>query len=87
MSLAQALTDLQDLTERLRRVDFGHAQYQITFDDPETLTRPLTLSMAVNYRPDPDMLENVLVRLRRREPHEHKTRYINPATREYGYFQ
>ena len=34
-------------------------QYQITFDDPETLTKPLTLSLAVNYRPDTDMLENV----------------------------
>jgi hypothetical protein len=33
--------------------------YQITFDDPETLTKPLTLSVAVNYRPDTDMLENV----------------------------
>jgi hypothetical protein len=34
-------------------------QYQITFDDPETLTKPLSLSLAVNYRPDTDMLENV----------------------------
>jgi len=47
------------VTERFRRVDFGHMQYQITFDDPETLTKPLTLSLAVNYRPDTDMLENV----------------------------
>src|SRR5438874_1081683 len=47
------------VTERFRRLDFGHMQYQITFDDPETLTRPLTLSLAVNYRPDTDMLENV----------------------------
>jgi hypothetical protein len=45
--------------ESFRRVDFGHMQYQITFDDPETLTKPLTLSLAVNYRPDTDMLENV----------------------------
>ena len=47
------------VTERFRRVDFGHMQYQITFDDPETLTKPLTLSLAVNYRADTDMLENV----------------------------
>jgi hypothetical protein len=47
------------VTERFRRADFGHMQYQITFDDPETLTKPLTLSLAVNYRPDTDMLENV----------------------------
>src|SRR5207244_2482981 len=47
------------VTERFRRTDFGHMQYQITFDDPETLTRPLTLSVAVNYKADTDMLENV----------------------------
>jgi hypothetical protein len=47
------------VTERFRRVDFGHVQYQITFDDPETLTKPLTLSLPVNYQADTDMLENV----------------------------
>ena len=45
--------------ERFRRLDFGHMQFQITFDDPETLTRPLTLSLALNYVADTDMLENV----------------------------
>jgi len=47
------------VTERFRRIDFGHVQYQITFDDPETLTKPLTLSLPVSYRADTDMLENV----------------------------
>jgi hypothetical protein len=47
------------VTERFRRVDFGHVEYQITFDDPETLTRPLSLSLPVNYQADTDMLENV----------------------------
>ena len=47
------------VTERFQRVDFGHMQYQITFDDPQTLTKPLTVSLAVNNRPDTDMLENV----------------------------
>jgi hypothetical protein len=47
------------VTERFRRVDFGHMQYQITYEDSDTLTKPLTLSIAVNYRPDTDMLENV----------------------------
>ena len=32
------------VTERFRRVDFGHIQLQITFDDPETLAKPLTLN-------------------------------------------
>src|ERR1700681_3385147 len=47
------------VTERFRRVDFGHMQFQITFDDPETLTKPLSFSLAVNYRADTDMLQNV----------------------------
>jgi uncharacterized protein (TIGR03435 family) len=44
---------------RYRRVDFGHIQFQITYDDPKTLTRPLTISLAVNYAPDTEMLEAV----------------------------
>jgi hypothetical protein len=47
------------VTERFQRVDFGHMQYQVTFDDPETLMKPLSLTLAVNYRADTDMLENV----------------------------
>ena len=47
------------VTEKFRRVDFGHMQFQITFDDPETLIKPLSISLAVNYVPDTDMLENV----------------------------
>jgi hypothetical protein len=47
------------VTERFRRADFGHLQYEVTFDDPETLTKPLTVSLAVTYRADTDMLENV----------------------------
>jgi hypothetical protein len=46
-------------TERLRRIDFGHIQYQITFDDPETMTRPLTLQRVRNYQADTEMLEAV----------------------------
>ena len=44
---------------QFRRADFGHMQVQVTYDDPETLTRPLTMSVAVNYAADTDMLEYV----------------------------
>lgn len=47
------------VTERFRRVDFGHIRFQIAYDDPKTLTRPLTVSVAVNYMPDTDMLETI----------------------------
>jgi len=42
------------ITERFHRVDFGHMKFQITFDDPNVLSRPLTLSLTVNYAPDPE---------------------------------
>jgi hypothetical protein len=47
------------VTERFGRGDFGHMQFQITYDDPETLTKPLSFSLAVGYAADTDMLENV----------------------------
>jgi hypothetical protein len=47
------------VTERFRRIDFGHMQFQITYDDPLTLTRPLTFSLSVTYAADTDMLEYV----------------------------
>ena len=47
------------VTERLRRVDFGHIRYQITYDDPETLTKPLTVAVTLGYAADTEMLETV----------------------------
>jgi hypothetical protein len=47
------------VTEKFHRVDFGHMQFQITYNDPETLTKPLSFSLAVNYAADTDMLESV----------------------------
>lgn len=47
------------VTEKFRRADFGHMQVQVTYDDPETLIRPLTISVGVNYAADTDMLEYV----------------------------
>ena len=47
------------ITERFRRADFGHLRLQVTYDDPETLTKPLSLSLTLNYQADTDMLENV----------------------------
>ncbi len=41
------------VTEKFRRVDFGHMQFQITYDDPETLTKPLSFSLAVSYAATP----------------------------------
>lgn len=45
------------VTERFRRVDYGHMQFQITYEDPKMLVRPLTLSVPVNLAADTEMLE------------------------------
>ncbi len=47
------------VSERFQRTDFGHMQFQVTFDDPETMTRPLTIREVINYTPDTEMLEGV----------------------------
>jgi uncharacterized protein DUF3471 len=47
------------VTERFRRVDFGHMRLEMTFDDPKSYRRPFTIKMAVNYVPDDELLENV----------------------------
>ncbi|HEY7335373.1 MAG TPA: hypothetical protein VH639_10850 [Bryobacteraceae bacterium] len=47
------------VTEKFRRADFGHMQVQVTYDDPETMIKPLTISVGVNYAADTDMLEYV----------------------------
>jgi hypothetical protein len=47
------------VTEKFHRTDFGHMKLDVTYTDPETLTRPLTISVAVNYAPDTDLIEYV----------------------------
>jgi hypothetical protein len=47
------------VTERFRRIDFGHMEFQITFDDPETLNRPLSISLPATYWPDRELEESV----------------------------
>jgi hypothetical protein len=47
------------VTERFRRIDFGHMQLEMTFDDPKTYRRPFTIKMPVNFVPDDELIENV----------------------------
>jgi hypothetical protein len=71
------------VTETFRRVDFGHMQFRITYDDPETLTKPLSLSLTMNYAADTDMLENVCNEGNRDPVHlvgtERKSLELSPA--------
>ena len=44
--------------ERFRRRDFGHLDYEITFDDSKMYTRPFTIKVPHDLIPDSDVFEN-----------------------------
>jgi hypothetical protein len=46
------------LTERFRRLDFGHMEVQLTIDDPKTFTRPFTIQLKQRLQADSDLLES-----------------------------
>jgi hypothetical protein len=52
-------TESLRLTERLRRRDFGHMDFEITLDDPKVFTRPITIKSERVLAPDTDLLEDV----------------------------
>jgi hypothetical protein len=47
------------LTERYRRLDFGHMEIQETFQDADIYSRPLTVQVKATLVPDTDLLEYV----------------------------
>jgi hypothetical protein len=46
------------LTERFRRLDFGHMELQLTVDDPQTYTRSFAVTLRQNLLADSDLLES-----------------------------
>ena len=52
-------TESLRVTERYRRVDFGHMQRQITIVDPNTFARPIAIDATMTLDPDTDLLEYV----------------------------
>lgn len=57
------------VSERFRRVDFGHIQYRIEYTDPEVLTKPITVSITLVYAPDTDIIETICNEGERSTPH------------------
>jgi len=47
------------ITERYRRLDFGHMDLEFTFNDPKYYTKPFGLKTALELVPDSDLLEYV----------------------------
>ena len=52
-------TESLRVTERLRRRDFGHMDFEITIDDPKAFTRPFTIKTERLLVADTDLLEDV----------------------------
>src|SRR5215467_4943530 len=52
-------TESLRITERLRRRDFGHLEYEMTIDDPKTFVRPFTLRADKTFVADTVLLEDV----------------------------
>ncbi|HEY1242502.1 MAG TPA: hypothetical protein VGF16_18200 [Bryobacteraceae bacterium] len=45
------------LTEQFHRMDFGHMEVRLTVDDPQTYTKPFTITLRQTLLPDTDLLE------------------------------
>jgi hypothetical protein len=52
-------TESLRITERLRRRDFGHMDFEMTIDDPKVFTRPFTVKTERLLAPDTELLEDV----------------------------
>src|SRR5262252_6636832 len=52
-------TEKLRITERYRRVDFGHMQLEVTYDDPGTFDSPLHATVALEFAADDELLEVV----------------------------
>jgi hypothetical protein len=52
-------TEALRIMERLRRIDFGHLEMNVTFDDPKAYNRPWTITVGAQLIPDTELLESV----------------------------
>ena len=52
-------TEAMRVTERFRRVDFGHMEIQFTFDDPKAFTKSWSATAQFVLLPDTEILEQI----------------------------
>jgi hypothetical protein len=52
-------TESLRITERFRRRDFGHMEFEITIDDPKAFTKPFTIKSVRLLAADTEILEDV----------------------------
>src|SRR5439155_18753277 len=52
-------TEALRMTERFRRIDFGHMDIAVTFDDPKAYNKAWTLRLGARLAADTEMMESV----------------------------
>jgi hypothetical protein len=57
--LGHPQSEAMRVIERYRRRDFGHLEYEMTFDDPRMYTKPFTIKVPHNLLADGDIFESV----------------------------
>ena len=63
------LTESGKITERLRRVNFGKLEIEITVDDPKAYTSPFTVKLTQLLAPDTDLLDYYCIENEKDGPH------------------
>jgi hypothetical protein len=53
------MTDAAKITERFRRIDFGHMEIELTVNDPKAYTKPWTVKLTQVIQLDTDLLDFV----------------------------
>jgi len=53
------MTDEATITEKFRRVDFGHLRIELTVDDPKAYTKPWTVTLKQKLAPDTDLIDYI----------------------------
>ena len=63
------ITNAGRMTERIRRLNYGTLEVEITVDDPKTFTRPWTLTLHQVLMPDNELIEFICQENNRSEGH------------------
>ena len=63
------LTGTGKMTERIRRVDFGHLEIDVTVEDPKSYTKPWTVNLKQKILLDNDLIEFVCAENEKDAPH------------------
>jgi hypothetical protein len=63
------LTESGKMTERMKRLNYGTLQTDITIEDPKTYTKPFTVRVTHRLLPDTDLIEFICTENDRSGPH------------------